>query len=179
MGEKTTIQDLLLMNYHGMKFSPILRTQWENYHRFKARDWQFRLGPHWPMVRVRFNPTMDKSRRRRDGLIRPNRRLPNAAKDPSPQSASTLIGGTEKGGRTLWRTPNALAQMTAMPHPQPDRRTNGRERVTPRSLETGCAGPRTCVTHTGMVTTADGTSAGDQFISPIPHSATVYGNRDR
>ena len=36
MGDKATIQDLLLMNCHGMRFSPVLRTQWENYSRMKS-----------------------------------------------------------------------------------------------------------------------------------------------
>ena len=37
MGDKATVQDLLLMNYHGMNFSPILRTQRENYNRLKSQ----------------------------------------------------------------------------------------------------------------------------------------------
>ena len=37
VGDKATTQDLLLMSYHGMHFSPILRTQWENYNRLKSQ----------------------------------------------------------------------------------------------------------------------------------------------
>ena len=37
MGGNTAIQDLLLMLYHGACFSPILRTQWENYRRLKSQ----------------------------------------------------------------------------------------------------------------------------------------------
>ena len=87
--------------------------------------------------------------------------------------------------------PDPLAQLTVMTHPQPDRRTKGRERVTrvsrrgnakrktPRGkalrlLGDGmCGAALACVIHTGMVTTVDGMSAGDQFISLIPRSATA------
>ena len=37
MGDKTTAQDLLLMNYHGLPFSPVLQDQWNNYNRLKEQ----------------------------------------------------------------------------------------------------------------------------------------------
>ena len=130
MGGKTTTQDLLLMNYHGMKFSPVPRLRWQNYNRLKAQGLTMQTRIPLADGKVTIQPCYGEKQKKKGRADQAEPKASqcgegsNFARVLRPSSAERKKTGERSGN------PNPLAQLTATPHPQPDRQTKGRERVT-------------------------------------------------
>ena len=139
MGDKATSKDSLLMNYHGMHFSPILRTQWENYNRLNSQgltvQTRIPLADGEATIPPNYGETQKKKKKKNKFAAA---ETPNPQRGDGSQSARVFrpsLAERRKAGERSGQ-PGPPARLRATPSLHPDPPTKERGRVT-RASERG------------------------------------------